>query len=226
MPDTTITGSPVSGGTLYHTLDELKRWLADNTGHLEDRDTELENARSAGCRKVDRDCGRVFYLTSDEARTFYPKITGEVEFVDLIAGTVDYIKIDGNGDDVVETTLASTDYLLLPLNDEGTTPLRYQRVKMTATSNRVFYPWSLVEIKGNWGYVTETSVAPADIKQASILAAARIYSRRQNPSGSGDLFIPGKGSGSGKQKYGTDLDTIYRSLIIDFIHLNKKFPIG
>lgn len=219
MP-TTITGTNVTALTRYCSVDELKSWLTDNVDHFEDKDAELARACDAASRKVDKDTGRVFYRTNGVERTFYPRITQRVEFVDLIASTVPVITIDANGDDVAETVLSAAYYILTPVNDEGQTPARYQGVKMSASSRYAFYPDALVTIEGDWGYVTDSNIAPDDIKQATILQAARQYMRRFSPTGGDDLFIPSKGGG---QRQTQSLDHDYLEYIKDFIHPRKRF---
>lgn len=222
MADLIITGSDVTQQTRYATIDQLKRWLADNTAHLEDRDTELARALDSASRKIDNKTGRVFYRTNGEERIFYPHLIGRVEFVDLIAATTPTIVADFNLDGTPETTILATQYQLGPANEEGQSVLRYQWVRPSTNTSRLFYPDVRFSITGDWGYVTEDNEPPDDIVQATIILAARLYMRRFTPTGGDDPFFPSKTS---KNVEGTQTspDTDYRGLIADFIHPRKAF---
>lgn len=166
----------------YATAAELKEWIDDRTGRVTDadgnsRDTMLDAILQAESRVVEKVCGRVFYASSDEARTYYPTPERTVWVVDLTSSSPTIV-IDNDGDETPETTLTSADYVLLPTTEQGLAPLRYQMIRSKLGSSYTFYPGRPVQITGNWGYVEEAATPPA-IKQAVLLRAARHFTRRK-----------------------------------------------
>lgn len=166
----------------YASLDELKQQLDISD---DDNDVDLQRALDAAATAIDHKAGRRFSVTAaDETKLYYPTSENELEVVDLIEITS--IKTDSSGNRTYGTTLATTDYELLPYNDE-----RYQRIRMWPTSSRAFGPGRLVQIVGRFGYVEGTvdiandilGTPPVGIRQANLLLAARLYKRKEAPFG-------------------------------------------
>lgn len=203
----------------YATKAELKQWLADNTGNVpSDHDTGLDRALYAATRQIEEDTGRVFVLSSSEARTFYADAQGIVRFVDLV-GSPTLVEYDSDWDDTVETTLASTDYMLLPKTGEaGMSPgsgntIRYQSMTAKAYGNQAFYPGRPVRITGIWGYVDSDGNAPYSIIQACLILAARIYMRRMAVFGR--ITIPEAGMTETLPKIDPDYHSLIRPYVCD-----------
>ena len=218
MSTSTATGTVATGSNLYSTLTLFKQWVADNVAHLASRDTEMTNALYAASRKIDQDCGRVFYRTNGATRSFYVNIRGRIDLIDLIAETTPTLTIDWNWDDVAETVLTASDYVLLPkVERDGTTAVRYQYVRSNITSTYQFVEDHLVTINGDWGYVDSGNAAPDAIEQACLLSATRLYFRRYAPTQT-DLVVPEMG-----RIEIDEVDQDYKRLIAPYIHPHRAF---
>lgn len=197
---------------MYATVAEFKAWLTDKVGYVENADggsidTLLEDCLSSATGDIEDDTGRVFALTTPaEARSFYVDIDGLVHVTDLV--TVTSVVVDTNGDDVVDKTLASTDYMLLPKTDNrGRAGVRYQLIKATPSGGAYFIPGYRVTVTSTWGYV-ESSAAPKQIKTACLLRAARTLARRDARLGSLIMSM-----GSSSVEVVAKLDVDYENLI-------------
>lgn len=184
--------------TRYADVEQWKKWAGDSTAYFTNADgVSLDDVvgedLDAASRKVEGDCGRIFYLASGEVRTFRTDDDGTVDFVDLCADAIITVKYDADADDVAETELADTDYLLLPLTDErGRAPDRYQSMKRRKGAANWPAPGAIVTIEGDWGYVETDGSAPPDIVKATILMAGRLFARREAKLGS--IAVPGVGT--------------------------------
>lgn len=173
---------PVTNG--YCTLAELKTWVG--IGDSVD-DSNLELSINSASRWIDSYCGRRFWLdSSGVARTFEATDQHVIPIDDLGSTTGLTIKIDQDRDGTFETTLAASDYLLLP-DDAATAspeaepyssihavgayvwPLRYPGMTRTA----------LVQVTGRWGW----PAVPDPVKQACLIEAHRLFTRRKSPEG-------------------------------------------
>jgi len=139
-------------------------------------DAHLERALEAASEWIDNHCGRTFTLSSaPETRYAYAAEDGSVDVVDLV--TVSSIAVDSNGDRTYATTLAATDYEMLPLN-----AARANQLRIWPTSTRAFSAGRLVRIIGTFGYV-EGGATPAAVVQACQILATRWFSRKDSPLG-------------------------------------------
>lgn len=157
----------------YCTRAELKAQVwppgaqADTT-----EDTVFDQVITAAARSIDDNCDRRFFAAS-ETRTFKAEFGDRLYVFDLLSVTT--LKTD-DGNRTYATTWATTDYDLGPENAalDGR-PYRYIDV---APLGRYGFPVGLakgVQIAGSFGYATS---APALIKQACLLQAARWYKRK------------------------------------------------
>lgn len=164
------------------TLAALKVWITSN-GDLDTADDlGLQLALDASERMIERYCGRSFGVETAATKLYYPATTDKLDVIDLISATS--IAIDNHGDRTFTTTLAATDYELLPYVDAmGLPSVRYQLVHIWPTSSRSFTPGRLVRIVGNFGYVDAGNLPPPDVEQAQLIQAARLWKRRETPLG-------------------------------------------
>lgn len=173
----------------YQSLESWKLWASNLPGSLvnaEDTsfDPVLEECLAAASRQIDGDTGRVFYRTDDEAREFAVDDTLRARFVDAIAGADIVVKIDTNGDDTAETTLATTDYVMMPrTSPSGQVSVRYNALMAARRGTYRLHPGQIVEITTSWGCVDETDSPPSDIIMACNLRALRLFARRETPLG-------------------------------------------
>lgn len=198
----------------YATAQELKEWLADKVSYVQDADgasidAMLTDVLKAASDDIDAGTGRVFYRTNGQAREFYVDEVGIVHVKDLIASTTPTIQIDQNGDDVVDTTLAATDYVLGPRTDDrGLPAVRYQMIRPSRAGSVGFLPGRLMKVTGDWGYVGSDDDEPPQVRRACILRAARLIARRDARLGSMVMTF-----GAGTMQLVAKLDHDYEQLI-------------
>jgi len=88
------------------------------------------------------------------------------------------IKLDYDGDQTFETTLATTDYWTEPRNE---TPKTSIRMKPQGAEHFTLREYS-VEVTATWGYNATASIPPV-VSQATLLQANRLWNRRGSPFG-------------------------------------------
>lgn len=156
-------------------------------------DTVLANATNATIAAVIRFCGRSFEKVAANAPTArvysragegqwrgivnpYEAIVHDIWDVTNLA-----IKTDHGDDGTYETTWATTDYQLEPLNLlEGDSYSPYWRVRSVGsrrfpTNNRR----TALQITAAWGW----TAVPDDVKQAALIKAASLFTRKDSPQG-------------------------------------------
>ena len=176
----------------YTDLDSLKKRLySANPNMVEDPtdDVALENVIEAVSRFIDSPLGlnRVFYATT-ATRYFTPRTNMRVVIDDLLSVTT--LKTDFDGDGTYETTWATTDYRLNPMNK---TP----KIEIQKTPFGVNYFPTIdgegveasVQVVGSFGYCAIAD-RPETITEACILGAMRVWGRKDltfGISGSAEL---------------------------------------
>lgn len=159
----------------YCTLAELQARLG--VGDTVD-DVTLEQVITGVSRMIDDYTRRRFYVSTSETRYYTPRYTDVVEIDDVV--TVTTVATDEDGDRTYETTWASTDYDLLPVNAAADSQ-PYTRIE-TAPSGSHTFPLIKrgLKIVGSFGY---SATAPAVVREACLLQAARIFKRKDAPFG-------------------------------------------
>ena len=131
---------------------------------------------------IDDLCGRSFIQDSGvSAKTFraqpYYAVTDDIS---TLTGLV--VKTDTSGDGTFDTTWASTDYQLEPLNNLAMTPPRpLWNLRAVGSYTFPVYGDGLVslEVTARWGW----PAVPSAIKQVALMLASRYYSRKASPLG-------------------------------------------
>lgn len=164
----------------YATLPELQEWTGINDSA---DDTTLEQCINAASRWIDNYCGQRFYLdTSASSRTYSAK-SGHLVNIDPLGSTTDLvIKIDTDADGTFETTLASTDYLLLPDDAPDVSQPWTQIQAVGSYTFPLAYPntrQERVQVTGRWG----SPSVPDDVKLACLMHSHRLFTRRKSPEG-------------------------------------------
>ena len=161
----------------YVALSELKSALG-STGSTDDDFLNL--AIDSAEESIDDLCGRVFTAAgSASARTYraqpYLAVTDDVS---TLTGLV--VKTDTSGDGTFDTTWASTDYQVEPLNNL-TKGRSVNNLRAVGSYTFPVYGDGLasVEVTADWGW----PAVPDSIKQATLMLAARLYSRKASPMG-------------------------------------------
>jgi len=163
----------------YATLAQLKARIGIDAGTT-DYDAELQDALDAAHESVNDDTGRVFTLAgSATARIFNPdgrvscRRTGYVLLVDDIGDTAGLIVEIGSG-----TSWAPVvDFETKPDNGIAKGDAIYGLLSPYLYWG--YSPAGRVRVTAKWGWPT----VPAKIKQATLLKAQRLYSRKESPTG-------------------------------------------
>jgi hypothetical protein len=168
----------------YCTLAEIKAFV--NISDSND-DDQLEDAVNSACRQIDSFCGRQFYADgSASAKVYRTSNPYQVVVDDISTSTGLVLKYDDNEDGTYETTVASSDFLLLPLNGEafGIAGLGFTSIELltdgshefptTRASNR-----AAVQVTANWGF----AAVPEPVRQAALMLSSENFAMRNTPLG-------------------------------------------
>jgi len=185
----------------YVSTAELKAAMPDTTWSTT-YDSEFARLATAASRIIDRLTGRkpgAYYVDADETRYFDGRVgfnwnrarqnytafseermlwIGELAAAPTsVSMTVDTPR-SGNFTALAYTTLTSGDYFMRPYNalDDG---LPYNEIALDPYNGTyaLWYPWEqVVQVVGKFGY---SATVPADIKQATIIQAVRMFKRGQ-----------------------------------------------
>lgn len=166
----------------YCTQSELiNHVMANGGGTFTDADKlNMDIAIEAISRLIDH-LHQTNYYGVTETRYFTAEWPDLIYIDDLISITT--LKADDDYDQTFETTWATTDYWLEPRNARAKANPQdrkpYRQIR-TNINGDYFFPAGLghaIEITGVWGY---TTVALAVIKQATLLAAHRLWKRKDS----------------------------------------------
>lgn len=167
--------------TDYVTLDELKDWLSIT----DDQDDDNLTARiTSASRQVDRDCNRAgdgFGLAGSATARVYKPDNPEVLLVNDISTTTGLIVEVG-----WNTSYSALDPSVYELRPENS----FARGVPANVIARIYGYWPAyygpvgyiqqrVRVTAVWGWPT----VPNEIKDATLLRAARLYRRRSSPEG-------------------------------------------
>ena len=163
----------------YVALSELKSALGIT---VSTDDAFLNLAIDSAEQSIDDLCGRKFSADgSASARTYraqpYLAVTDDIS---TLTGLV--VKTDTSGDGTFDTTWASTDYQVEPLNNLlKTTPRSVNNLRAVGSYTFPVYGDGLaaVEVTAKWGW----PAVPDSIKQATLMLSSRLYGRKASPMG-------------------------------------------
>ena len=168
----------------YCTLAEIKAFV--NIVDSNDNE-ELEDAVNSASRQIDAYCGRKFYADgATSAKVYRTRNPYMVVVDDISTSTGLVLKYDDSDDGTYETTVASTDFILLPLNGEafGIDGLGFTSIELltdgphefptTHTNNR-----PRIEVTANWGF----AAVPEPVRQACLMLSSENFAMRNTPLG-------------------------------------------
>ncbi len=168
----------------YCTLAEIKAFV-NITDAI--NDNELEDAVNSASRQIDAFTGRKFYADgSTSAKLYRTRNPYHVTVDDISTSTGLVVKYDDNEDGTFDTTVAASDFALLPLNGEafGIAGLGFTSIELftdgsnefptTQTNNR-----PLIQITANWGF----SAVPEPVRQACLMLSSENFAMRNTPLG-------------------------------------------
>ncbi|OII61209.1 hypothetical protein BJP40_06695 [Streptomyces sp. CC53] len=166
-------------GDPYATRAQLKSYLKITNS---DHDEQLDDALSSSTREIEKHCGRQFNdAVTTSARVFRPLNSRTAIVDDFHTTTGLVIKTDTDDDGVYETTWASTDYELEPLNGirDGVPGWPYWRIK--AVESELFPDGhrATLQVEARWGW----AAVPAPVKQSCLILAAETFKLAGAPLG-------------------------------------------
>jgi hypothetical protein len=162
----------------------------------------LELAVESASRLIDSYTQRYFYNAGTATRLFVPQDNYITEIDDLITLTT----LETSDGDNFDTTWASKDYQLEPLNGTVDGLTGHPATRVRATDDFLFNVLdgeATVRITGVWGW----AAVPIAVRQATVIQASRIFKRNDSPLG-----IAGFGD-MGAIRVGSQLDPDVRQLI-------------
>lgn len=154
----------------YASLVDLQARVTDRPSAAADLTSALDAASSA----VEQDCNRVFTLdAAASARTYISRLANKV--------TVDDI---GDATGLVVSTGSASSWSPLPSVDWWTEPTNalakgWPIQSVSTIGSFVPQPWPTVQVTAKWGW----PAVPADITEAVLLLASRLWARRASPTG-------------------------------------------
>ena len=168
----------------YCALSELKAFV--NISDSND-DDELIDAVNSASRQIDNYCGRKFYADgSTSAKVYRTRNPYHVTVDDISTSTGLVLKYDDNDDGVSETTVASTDFILLPLNAEtfGIDGLGFTSIELFTDGSHEFPTTSSnnrprIQVTANWGFPS----VPDPVRQACLMLSSENFAMRNTPLG-------------------------------------------
>lgn len=172
-------------GDSYSTLALLRSRVGITDAAYTAEDAKLTTALAVASRGIEKVCHRQFNLASSAtARVYYPDKDWFTEIDDFVSITS--VKTDLDDDGTYETTWASTDYQMEPLNGvvDGETGWPYWRLRAVG-SNR--FPCvsetnrAPLQVTATWGW----SAVPAPIAEGCLILAEECYKLKDSPFGVG-----------------------------------------
>lgn len=162
-------------------------------------DARLIAACDAATSMIQAHCDRQFIAeTSATTRVFVASTPWIVEVDDISTTTDLVVKTDEDDDGVFETTWASTDYQLEPLNGR-LSGQAWPYTKLRAVESREWpleYGRSMVQITARWGWATSDATVvdylPAAVTQAAEIQATSLFKSTDAPlgiAGFGDIGV-------------------------------------
>ena len=160
--------------TLAHIRDYLGVPSTDNANTA-----NLERAVAGASRKIDKYCGRTFSDTgSASAKTFRANDPFELDVPDFHTVTGFLVETDTTNDGTFDTTWASSDYQVEPLDPEDGWPWWW----VTAVDTKTFPTGSRrarVQITARWGW----EAVPTDVEIVCLELAGELFKRKDSPYG-------------------------------------------
>lgn len=175
-------------GDNYITLTELKDRLG--IGDTDD-DAVLNSAITAASRGVDHFCRRQFnQTTTASARTYYPTHSRLAIVHDFHTTTGLVIKTDASDSGTFDTTWASTDFQLEPLDGivDGLEGFPYWKVR--AVNGQLFNDAhrATVQVTAQWGW----AAVPGPVKEATFIVAQDVAKLKDTAFGVGGFSEYGR----------------------------------
>jgi len=158
----------MSLGNAYATAAEYRAL----TGMIDtSKDAEILKDLQAVSRHIDFRTARFFNKnTADVTRRYLIEHDSTSKWIDDLSAAPTSVKIDTTSDGTFDTTLASTDYELLPLNATvDPEPQPYTRIRLLPWADKTYFrSGERIEVVGKFGW----PAVPEAVKRATIHLAA------------------------------------------------------
>ena len=169
--------------TNYIDPDELREYIGSDTSQFQ---TVIDTLCTVASRSVESICDRNFTQdTSATAQYFDPRTwyCCEVDDISTTNGLLVATDDDGSGNYSTSWTL-NTDYFLEPVNQRQGPISGWPYTELTVLQTKVFRKQSLnlrplVKVTAQWGW----AAVPEPVKQATLIAAARLFKMKDAPDG-------------------------------------------
>jgi hypothetical protein len=162
----------------YATLAEIRDYLGVPTGDTANT-ANLERAVESASRKIEKYCGRIFYDTgSATAKTFRADDRYHQDVPDFHTITGLVVETDTGDDGTFDTTWASTDYQVEPLDPQPDWPWQW----ITAVDNETFPTIgrrARVQVTARWGW----AAVPTDVETVCLELSGELFKRKEAPFG-------------------------------------------
>lgn len=151
-------------GSPYATVDDIKAYLGIDPDDTKD-DVQIGDALTSVSQEIEDVCGRQFNRDESASTRLFEPASAYVVFTD------DFYALDDLAVVVDDTSWATTDYTLLPLNGlvRGR-PWPYNRIE--GSTYRMPLCRQSVAVTARWGWLE----VPAPVRQACKIAAAETFS--------------------------------------------------
>jgi hypothetical protein len=166
---------------LYVSADELAEYLRMDPPAEDAGDTGLSITAASTTRWVNNYCGRNFNLADEASARYFDVLRDGTLLVDDIGALTDFaIATDSSQDGTYAQAWLTTDYQVNPL---GAITAGEPVTSLLAVGAQAFPPVTrrqgLVRVTAMWGW----PAVPSDVKQATLIQAARLYKRHESPDG-------------------------------------------
>lgn len=131
------------------------------------QDADILTDLTAVSRHIEGILGRFFNVdVADVARIYIPDKTADTLSVDDLSAAPTTVEVDADDDGTYSTTLAATDFELLPLNAaKGPEAWPYNEIRMTPWGDySYFYKGYRVRVTAKWGW----PAVPEAVQRATI----------------------------------------------------------
>jgi hypothetical protein len=162
----------------YATLAQIKAATRIPSADTID-DALLEMAVESASRMIDAECDRNFYSSGTATRDYLPNDEYTVDTDDITQ--IVSVRIDNDGDQTFNISLAESDYQTEPLN-QRVSGNAYPIYRLRMIGDYLLPIWgkqATVRIQGVYGFTP----LPIQITQATTIQASRIFKRLDSPLG-------------------------------------------
>lgn len=164
----------------YTTKEEVKEYLEQLTG-VATWDTIIDKIITRESRRIDTYCGRRFYIPAADETEVRDGIGSKQLHPHLDIASLTTLEVAATATEAragTYTTIASTDYVLMPRERRPGFPALYVQFHDSPAGTYTRFPTGTATVRliGRFGFTT----TPDDIKHAAVMLVARSWRGRAN----------------------------------------------